>query len=423
MQENQYPNEHGNLPPHTHSIPIVPGVPVSSPDPDQGGTFPDVDGDPVSSMPREAEDSLACPERQAATATLPKKRKSKKLKWTLLAIACVLILLIGGIFVYAGTMLGQLDRTEITGDPTLGIEELTGDDEHFDEPDDMEGINAASDSFASIKDMPIAHSEDVYNLLLIGCDSRKNNFSGRSDSAMILSINRKTGKLHLTSLMRAMYVYISGRDEYYMLNASYSWGGTKMLIDTIETNFRVKIDDYMVINFGGFEKVVDIAGGVDIEMTSAEARYLNFGNEGLYHMNGSKALSYARLRHLDTDFKRTGRQRAVIEALLRRAWDMNLSQLHNTAAEMFPNINTSMTNMEILSLAGQVGKYVDAPMDQMMLPLECNDEEDPYKTKFYYKHMEMYHFNYRDNILELWKFIYECDQVEDVPTIPFTSGS
>ena len=353
----------------------------------------------------------------------PRRKKKKSLKWFFVPIGCVLVVLISFSFFYTADLLGLIDRTEITGDPALGMEEFLGDEERFNEADDTNGMSQAAADFESIKDMPIAYSPKVYNILLIGCDSRGNNFSGRSDSMMIVSINQENGNIHITSLTRAMYVYIPGRDSFYMLNASYAWGGTKMLINTIETNFRVKIDDHMVVNFSCFKEVVDIAGGVDIQLTQAEARYLRYGSEGVHHMDGDQALTYSRLRHLDTDFKRTGRQRTVIEALFKKARSMDLVQLSDLARKMFPNINTSMTNAEIFSFATKLVATGDAPIDQIMLPNECNDEKNPYETRFFYNRMEMYRFNYRNNIRTLWTFIYECDDVSNVPTIPFEPRS
>ena len=351
----------------------------------------------------------------------PTKEKKKRKKWPIVLgrIAAVFILLGIGAFIYVNSMLNLLDRTEIAGNPEEPLKVLVGEEELFDEPDTMNAMSSASADFDSIRDLDIAYSPEVRNILLIGSDSRTTSFSGLADSIILVSINQESGKIHLSSLMRAMYVYIPGRDEFNMLNASYAWGGTEMLVDTIETNFRVKIDDHIAINFNNFEKVLNIAGGVDITLTRGEAAYLGYGSAGTYHMNGPQALAYSRLRHLDTDFMRTGRQRRVIEALFRKAGGMNISQLTQMVNEIFPNTNTSMDNLEVLGLVAKMGEISGYDLKQIMLPLECNLEPDPYTTQMYVNRMEMYWFNYRNNVEALWKFVYDKEDVNEVPTIPF----
>ena len=146
-----------------------------------------------------------------------------------------------------------------------------------------------------------------------------------------------------------------------MLNAAVPWGGPELLAKTIENNFRVKIDDYALVDFSGFSKLVDLVGGLDLDLTQAEAKYLTNDNgctgtfqAGAAHLNGEQALAYARMRHIDNDFKRTGRQRTVIELLMKKAFAMNLTRLHTFASEMLELINTSLSEGEILSMAGMV---------------------------------------------------------------------
>jgi len=355
------------------------------------------------------------------TGSTPQKEKKKRKKWPIVAgsIAAVVLLLLLGLFLYVNSLLNLLNRTKIEGSPDESFSAFVGEEEFYDEPDTVEAMNSAVADFDAIREYDLAYSPKVRNILLIGSDSRTASFSGLADSVILVSINQESGKIHLSSLTRTMYVYIPGRDDFNMLNASYAWGGTEMLIDTIETNFRVKIDEHMAINFSNFEKVINIAGGVDITLTAEEAEYLHYESAGTYHMDGAQALAYSRLRHLDTDFMRTGRQRAVIEALVLKAGDMNISQLTQMVYEIFPNINTSMTNFEILGLIAQMGEIAGYDLSQTMLPLECSIVSNPFTTRMYVNHMEMYWFDYKENIELLWKFIHDKEEVKDVPTIPF----
>ena len=249
--------------------------------------------------------------------------------------------------------------------------------------------------------------------MLIGSDTRRSGAAGNSDSMILISINHHTKKIHLISLMRAMYVRIpkSTGAQWGMLNAAVPWGGPELLAKTIENNFRVKVDDYALVDFSGFSRLVDLAGGLDLTLSAAEAAYLTHDREcsgsfqaGQAHLNGSQALSYARMRHTDNDFKRTGRQRTVIELLLKKAFSMNLSQLHSFASELLPLINTSLSQGEILSMVGMVADLSSYEIDQMMLPVE-NESGQTYEGMMYVNGMEVYQVNYYTNVTALRNLI------------------
>ena len=126
--------------------------------------------------------------------------------------------------------------------------------------------------------------------------------------------------------------------------------GESLLADTLMTNFGVTVDHSIIVSFDSFPKVIDALGGVDIELTNGEANVVGtYG--GLQHLNGEQALTYARIRKLDSDFGRTNRQRTVLSALFESAKDMSLTELPGLINEVFPLVTTDMTNAEILSLA------------------------------------------------------------------------
>ena len=202
----------------------------------------------------------------------------------------------------------------------------------------------------------LAHSDSVRNILLIGVDAREGESSDstRSDTMMILSIDEKNKQLKLTSILRDTYVEIPGW-KWNKINAAQSHGGRQLLVDTIEYNFKVDIDNYMLVNFDMFTTIIDELGGVDVEVTEKEANYINARynmtqaekdafpgttNAGVNHFSGMQALWYSRMRYLDSDFYRTQRQRKVISAIIDKA-KSNPTALYSIAEKVMPMIETA----------------------------------------------------------------------------------
>jgi LCP family protein required for cell wall assembly len=234
-------------------------------------------------------------------------------------------------------------------------------------------LEAAMDAIAVRKD------KQVTQILLIGTDNRGNEINGRSDTMIILSINRRTKQISLVSLMRALYVRIPGRG-YSMLNAAFSWGGPKLLLQTVNDNFRLQIDDYMICDFSGFEQAIDAAGGVKITLTEAELDYLlqlhpdSSLVTGENTLDGAVALEYARIRKLDSDFARTGRQRQVIASLLHDCTGRSALELDGLARQILPLIKTNMSGTRLIGLAVDGTTYHSWPIKQLMLPVKNSHE-------------------------------------------------
>ena len=353
----------------------------------------------------------------------PRRRSSgKRIAVRITVLAFSLLFILSGLgLTYIQTMLSRIDRTEIKGNPSLSVSELIdqiGKSDttiSIDIDDSIAKIKNSQEQYEKIKEMPLLQNENITNILLIGSDSRnENSTAGLSDSMMIVSINHLTKKIHISSLMRTMFVNIPGY-RWFALNASHSWGGPKLLLQTIENNFRVKIDEYVVINFAHFEEVIDAVGGVDVTITEAEARYLHSYwktrklEAGPNTLSGYEALGFARTRGIDTDFRRTGRQRMVIESLMKKATHMNLMQLHSFAYTLLPLINTSLSDNEILNLATSAPNYAGYEISQMMLPIE-NDpnglgKNDPFHGIMMVDGLECYKVDYYTNIKALHEFI------------------
>ncbi len=230
--------------------------------------------------------------------------------------------------------------------------------------------------------------EGVTNILLIGNDSRDNDQSGRSDAMILLSISSATKTVHITSLLRDMYVEIPGHDSN-RLNAAYSYGGAELLMETIEANFDIEVNRYMQVNFEAFANLVDAVGGVDLELTKEEVHWINAylweynillerpegtdyfeeGLEGMLHLNGAQALSYCRNRAIGNDFGRTERQRKVLGAMIDNAPKAILN-LDQVAEGVFGNVTTNLTKSECMQLAAQAGAVFTHDIVQGRIPMD-----------------------------------------------------
>lgn len=218
------------------------------------------------------------------------------------------------------------------------------------------------------KSKPVIFSEHVYNILLIGNDSRDPDTLGRSDSMILLSINEESKKIIMTSIMRDSYVYIPDYG-YNRINAAYAFGGPDLLIQTIEENFKIKIDTYAAVNFFSFMDVIDVIGGVWIDVSDDEVKVMNnyitelnvlegvspdtdkLVSGGTYKLNGKQALGYSRIRYVgNADYERTERQRRVLEEIFDSMRECKLSELNKALNTVLPEITTNINEGEMLSL-------------------------------------------------------------------------
>lgn len=344
-------------------------------------------------------------------------RKNTVLRVILIVLIILLsLLLIAAVsgYIYVNSLLDLVDRTEITGDENLSEEQIYIEEPTVAETTPPEQIQQIQDNFEQIQKEPekkILDDEGIENFLLIGSDRRSTAENGRSDAMMILSINHNTKKIHIVSLMRAIYVNIprSKGDVWGMLNAAYSWGGPKLLIDTVERNFMIKLHHYIVVDFTSFEKAVDIVGGVPITLTAAEADRLAtlqlfYSGAGTHVLNGKQALAYSRIRYIDNDFVRTSRQRKVITALLQKMTTVNIGQLQSLAEQILPLVSTDLTNGQIMGYLSQAPAMLGYDISQRMLPIE-NESGKTYTGKIYINGREMYKIDFAKNIEELHSFL------------------
>lgn len=214
------------------------------------------------------------------------------------------------------------------------------------------------------------------NIALFGLDSREGELEGgvQSDTIMIASINNKTSDVKLVSVYRDTLLQ-QADGTYKKANSAYNTGGVEDAISLLNRNFDLDIQNYVSVNFNALVDVIDLLGGVEIDMTAEEAFWCNgyafetaqvTGKEmtqieetaGPQLLDGVHAVGYARIRYTDgNDFKRTERQRIVLEKVMEKAKKASFSTLNKIVDEVFPQISTSFSSTDLLGFAANALNY------------------------------------------------------------------
>ncbi len=196
--------------------------------------------------------------------------------------------------------------------------------------------------------------KNLINILLIGQDRRQyESTRQRSDAMILCTVNKEKKTVTLTSFVRDIYVQIPGYQNN-RINAAFRFGGMKLLDKTFEKNFGVKIDANVCVDFGQFIQLINKLGGIDLEITDAEAKVLSLPSSGLVHLTGGKALSYVRIRKLDSDIKRSERQRKVLLAIYEKYKDKSATELLSLLDDILPMLTTDLSNWEIIGYATEL---------------------------------------------------------------------
>ena len=285
---------------------------------------------------------------------LPKKRQ-RLLK--VLAVFLVFAIIFGvalGIFIN--------NKFNMMGNPE-DYTDVIYEEEHF---SDIDGDVNASNFKDALKNWATTgndqkmSSKNVVNVLLIGADSRQGTNTGNTDVMMLVSLNKKTKQIKLVSFMRDSYLYIEGKNNAYCskLNAAFSMGGPETLLNTIENNYKIEIDDFVMVNFESFKAIIEAMGGITVDVQKYEANYANnryklsmpYGDD--VTLNGEEALAFCRIRGCDADgdVSRTRRQRQVINAMINRVTKASVSDLNKYLNVLLPYIYTGFSKSEVLSL-------------------------------------------------------------------------
>lgn len=231
-------------------------------------------------------------------------------------------------------------------------------------------------SASSVSSVALKSDSSVKNILLIGVDDKKGGSTSRSDTMILVSIDKKNKQLKMTSFMRDTYVTIPGYGQDRM-NAACTYGGPQLVMETIEYNFGIDIDNYVLVDFNAFKDVIDGIGGVTVEVEQREAEYINrTSKQNIEYgeavtLNGEEALVYVRIRYLDSDFYRTQRQRKVISAILGKMKKTNPFELIETGKKVLSYIETDLNPLELTLLSqGAVLSYMRYDIVQSRVPFD-----------------------------------------------------
>lgn len=202
--------------------------------------------------------------------------------------------------------------------------------------------------------------QKVLHFLLIGQDRKDDEAVGRSDAMLLCSFHKDTNVFSATSFLRDLYVSIPGRG-YDRLNAAYAYGGSELLCQTLSENFGITVNAWAEVDFSQFSEIIDILGGVFMELRQDEAAYINasIGSQlqaGVQKLAGKEALQYSRIRKLDADgdFSRTDRQRKLLFSLMHTYKNAGIMDLLNVLNTLLPMVSTNLNTLSLLRYALEI---------------------------------------------------------------------
>ena len=325
-----------------------------------------------------------------------KKKNGKKITISIISIILVLIIgSVGGVYLYMNSIgINFHDEGDLVPDNELETsdellyDDLQGEDvsEYYEIINTIRGDNSLSSTLYNWYHSggDIMSSKNVLNILIIGVDSRSGKIQGNSDVMMLASVNKEKQSITLCSFLRDSYTYFessSGKGYYSKLNAAFSYGGADCLVKAIENNYKIAIDYFVAVDFKAFKNVIDEIGGVNLNVTQAEARAMeNYGKiSGIPYgdnvlLNGEQALLFARMRKIYTsgDVKRTENQREVINAIIKKARDLNVADLNDVVKTLGEYVYTDCSASKIVSLGSNaiLGQWFNYQVYSMESPPE-----------------------------------------------------
>lgn len=270
------------------------------------------------------------------------------LKWGLIMIAAVWAALIGTMLGYAWNIMHMPNA------PKVQMPQLQNTNISIETQEKMEGY---------------------WTVAVFGVDSREGTLGKgtRSDMQMILNVDLGTGEIRIVSIYRDTYLRIDDKERYDKINEAYFRGGPKQAIEALKDNLDLTIDDYASFSWKAVADAINLLGGIDVDISHEEFRVINgfitetvestgvgshhLKKEGPNHLDGVQAVAYARLRKMDTDFKRTERQREVVDLALKKAREADAATLSKVAAAVFPQISTSVGMKDILPLMKNIKRF------------------------------------------------------------------
>lgn len=274
-------------------------------------------------------------------------------------------------------------------------------------------IESTDDELAVCSEIKqISKENNVKNILLLGVDEEEN----ASDTIMILSIDKDDKTLKLVFIMRDSYINF-GANKVNKINYAYHYGGVENSIKTINENYSLDIRDFVKVSFEQLEGIVDAVGGIEVDLQPKEldavnngAKALAFANEerydkyiskpGRYNLDGKQVISYCRIRHLDSDFNRTQRQRNVMQGIFQKIKKISPVDYPSIVSKLSSSIETNLDALDIISLGNEVYGFNNNNISELRLPVDGTTQDDMSTGIYYLK------WNKETNIKALHKFLY-----------------
>ena len=225
-----------------------------------------------------------------------------------------------------------------------------------------------------LSEKKLAEMRGYRNIAVFGVDSRDSSVGrgNRSDVIIICSIDQSNGEIKLVSVYRDTYLDV-GKNSFQKATHAYSYGGPARAVKMLNDSLDLNITDYITFNWKAVATAVNILGGVDIDITPAEFKYINsyitetvkgtgIGSvqlkaPGMQHLDGVQAVAYARLRYMDTDYQRTERQRKVVELAFEKAKKADPKTLNDLLGNVLSMVATNLTWQDGLDVSHDIGKY------------------------------------------------------------------
>lgn len=254
---------------------------------------------------------------------------------------------------------------------------------YFRETPTIVGTDDSSIQGDNLPDIPQGETSGIDNIVLFGVDSRTADYSGRTDSIIIATIDKNAKVVKLSSIMRDLYVKIGSTSSMSRVNAAYALGGPELALKTLNNNFGLDLKYYAIIDFKAFQSLVDKVGGVDLNVKDYEVDEINYyiksvnGSKatllkgpGFQHLNGQQALSYARIRKVGNgDYERTERQRLVLKSIAEKAKQQNIIKLPQLLTTLASYVQTNMPLNKIISLGVTAYKF-NSSIETLRIPVD-----------------------------------------------------
>ena len=326
-----------------------------------------VDDNTVSSRSYVAEE----PEEQGSNRRIRIKKRKSFISRLLTVLVIIVVIMLSSVMAVVGVILMRINYTNEMPDHNVA---------------ENQGITLMS-------------KNGVQNIMVFGEDKHEEGYHGRSDAMILITIDSNNNKLKQTSFLRDLYLFIPGYG-YDKLNAAYAYGGPALSVETIEYNFHIKIDDYIIIDFNSFTDIVDSLGGLDMNLTYEEVEYIDWqsyrnkqtdsekelnadnysyelNDDGDYvtkiHLNGRQALWYARNRDsAGSDFDRAWRQRMVIDTVLSKLKSADPFRLSAVGISVSPYVTTNMSPAAVTGKAASLIGALNWDREQYRVPQRDN---------------------------------------------------